>query len=78
MSLEIRGLMGGRFPLSGNLPPKRTIHRAARTAAFFVFATRTAAFAFAKAIDSPCHKGKNNHDHYDGGPVHAMTALAMR
>ena len=64
-------------------PLERTIHRAARTIvvlpAFFVFPiTGTTALAAAQVTDGDDEHGKDNEQYYDGGQIHAMTALAMR
>ena len=55
-----------------------TIYGAARTAAFFVSATRTIVFAFSQVIDGDNDESRNYQQHYGSSPVHAMTALAMR
>ncbi|MBR6879444.1 MAG: hypothetical protein IKM95_08755 [Bacteroidales bacterium] len=73
-------MKGERF-LSFSLPERAIDITGGTTAScFFILSvtTGTAAFAFTQSNDCQGHKGKDNQQHYDGGKVHEMMALAMR
>ena len=45
---------------------------------FFVFSITARTFAFAQGYDGKGHKGQHHQQHYDGGKIHPIIALAMR
>ena len=65
------------------LSPKRTICGAMCTVIgpcrwFSFFAARAVAFAIAQHVDGIDDHPEDDEQYYDGGEVHAMTALAIR